>query len=78
MFIRRSRLRTLFLCMVLEFGLLAGLPMRPEEVARLVRWLAGPRAEQADPDDAAKGDGGYSRDVPPGMARRPRLGEENE
>ena len=50
------------LCAVLECGLLAGVPMRPEEIARLMRWLAGPRTEQTDPDDAAKGDGGgYSR-----------------
>jgi hypothetical protein len=57
MLIRRVRLRSLFLCMVLEFGLLAGIPMRPDEIARLMRWLAGPRIEQGDPDDAAKGDG---------------------
>lgn len=57
MFIRRSRLRSLFLCMVLEFGLMAGIPMRPDDIARLMRWLAGPRIEQASPDDAAKGDG---------------------
>ena len=43
--------------MVLEFGLLAGIPMRPDEVARLMRWLAGPRTEQRNPDEAAKGDG---------------------
>ena len=30
---------------------------RLPSLARLMRWLAGPRAEQADPDDAAKGDG---------------------
>lgn len=57
MFLRRFRLRTLFLCVVLELGLMAGIPMRPEEIARLMRWLAGPRTEQTDPDDAAKGDG---------------------
>ncbi len=56
MFIRRSRFRTLFLCVVLELGLLAGIPMRPDEIARLMRSLAGSRAEQADPDDAVKGD----------------------
>ena len=37
--------------------------MRPDEIARLMRSLAGPRAEQADPDDAAKGDDGDSRGV---------------
>ena len=56
MFLRRSRWRQLFLCLVLEFGLMAGVPMRPEEIARLMRSLAGPRAEQTNPDDAAKGE----------------------
>jgi hypothetical protein len=58
MFMRRSRFRTLFLCFVLEVGLIAGIPMRPDEIARLMRSLAGSQAEQkADPDEAAKGDG---------------------
>jgi hypothetical protein len=57
MFMRRSRLRTLFLCIALEVGLMAGVPMRPDEIARLMRALAGPRIEQTRPDGAAKGDG---------------------
>jgi len=57
MFMRRSRVRTLFLCIVLEVGLMSGLPMRPDEIARLMRALAGPRIEQTRPDEAAKGDG---------------------
>jgi hypothetical protein len=56
MFMRRSRWRSLFLCVVLEVGLVAGVPMRPEEIARLMRGLAGPRIEQSNPDDAARGD----------------------
>ena len=56
MFRRRPRWRQLFLCLVLEFGLMAGVPMRPDEIARLMRSLAGPRTEQTDPDDAAKGE----------------------
>jgi len=56
MLAKRPRWRQLFLCVVLEFGLMAGVPMRPDEIARLMRALTGPRAEQADPDDAAKGD----------------------
>lgn len=56
MFLRRSRLRSLFLCVVLEVGLMAGVPMRPDEIARLMRLLAGPKAEQTNPDDAQKGD----------------------
>ena len=57
MFMRRSRFRSLFLCVVLEVGLMAGIPMRPDEIARLMRWLSGPRSEQTDPDHASKGDG---------------------
>ena len=57
MFMRRSRFRTLFLCFALEVGLLAGVPMRPDEIARLMRALSGTQTEQSDPDHAAKGDG---------------------
>ena len=57
MFLRRSRWRSLFLCLVLEVGLMAGVPMRPDEIARLMRMMSGPRIEQSTPDDAAKGDG---------------------
>ncbi len=55
---RRSRWRSLFLCVVLELGVMSGVPMRPDEIARLMRWMAGPRVEQTDPDAATKGDGG--------------------
>lgn len=61
MFMRRSRFRSLFLCLVLEVGLMAGVPMRPDEIARLMRSLAATQVGQADPDEAAKGDG----DPPP-------------
>jgi len=45
---------------VLELGLLAGVPMRPDEIARLMRWLGQPRAERCEPDPAAVGDGPLS------------------
>ena len=57
MFMRRSRWRSLFLCVVLEVGLMAGVPMRPDEIARLMRMMSGPRVEQSAPDEAGKGDG---------------------
>jgi hypothetical protein len=53
---RRWRWRGLVLCAVLELGLLAGVPMRPDEIARLMRWLGQPRAERSDPDQAVGGD----------------------
>ena len=56
MFAKRPRWRQLFLCVVLELGLMAGVPMRPEEIARLMRALCRTAAEQANPDEAAKGD----------------------
>lgn len=56
MFMRRSRWRSLFLCIVLEVGLMAGVPMRPDEIARLMRMMSGPRVEESRPDDAARGD----------------------
>jgi len=56
MFMRRSRWRSLFLCIVLEVGLMAGVPMRPDEIARLMRLMAGPRVELSRPDEADRGD----------------------
>ena len=50
----RLRWRGLVLCAVLELGLLAGVPMRPDEIARLMRWLGQPRAERSEPDDAGR------------------------
>jgi hypothetical protein len=46
--------------MALELGLLAGVPMRPDEIARLMRWLGQPRAERSEPDQAVGGDGPLS------------------
>ena len=60
MWTRRLRWRALVLCAVLELGVLAGVPMRPDEIARLMRWLGAPRAEQANPDEAQGGDGPLS------------------
>jgi hypothetical protein len=57
---RRWHWRGLALCAVLELGLLAGVPMRPDEIARLMRWLGQPRAERTDPDEAGKGEGPVS------------------
>jgi len=57
MWMRRSRFRSLFLGLVLEFGVLAGVPMRPEELTQLLRWLSMPRIEITNPDEADQGDG---------------------
>jgi hypothetical protein len=49
-----SSWRSLLLCFVLAFGAVVGVPMRPEEIARLMRWLSGPRVEQVLPDETEK------------------------
>jgi hypothetical protein len=39
----RSRLRTLFVCFVLEFGVLSGVPMQARELEELMRQLHLPK-----------------------------------
>jgi hypothetical protein len=38
----RKRLRTTFLCMILEFAALTGVPMRPEEIEKLLHAMNQP------------------------------------
>ena len=51
-----SSWRSLLLCFVLAFGSVVGVPMRPEEIARLMRWLSAPRVEISLPDETDSGD----------------------
>jgi hypothetical protein len=39
----KQRLRTLFVCLVLEAGLMVGVPVRAEQVAEVLRSLSGPK-----------------------------------
>jgi hypothetical protein len=39
----RKRLRTLFVCLVLEFGVLSGVPMQARELEELMRQLQTPK-----------------------------------
>lgn len=48
--------RSLLLCFALGFGSVVGVPMRPEEIARLMRWLSAPRIEISLPDETDSGD----------------------
>ena len=52
-----ARLRTLLVCTVLEFGALIGMPMRPDEIARLMQTMNQPAIAHVLPDENAKGDG---------------------
>ena len=50
-----SSFRSVFLCFVLAFGSVMGVPMRPDEIARLMRWLSAPRIEMSLPDETDDG-----------------------
>jgi hypothetical protein len=57
-----SRLRVLLVCAALEMGVLAGVPMRPDEVQELMRQMNQPRWAQVLP--AEDEDGGDSPTEP--------------
>ena len=50
-----SSWRSLLLCFVLAFGSVVGVPMRPDEIARLLRMMSAPRIEMSLPDETDKG-----------------------
>lgn len=52
----KGRLRTLLCCAVLELGALAGIPMRPEQIEKLMQTLNQPKVAQTDPDYRPSGD----------------------
>jgi hypothetical protein len=52
-----QRLRTLFVCAMLEFASLSGMPMRPEQIEELTRTMNRPKLAHVLPDESAKGDG---------------------
>jgi hypothetical protein len=51
-----KRLRSILLCAVLQVGVLYGVPMRPEEIQRLMRNLSSPAAAQTLPAEREDGE----------------------
>ena len=51
-----KRLRTIFLCVALEFGVLSGVPMRPEEIRALMNQINQPKLAHVLPSDEESGD----------------------
>ena len=47
----KKRLRTIFLCAALEFGVLSGMPMRPEEIRALMDQINRPTMAHVLPTD---------------------------
>ena len=73
----KERLRTIFMCVALELGVLSGVPMRPEEIRSLMNQINQPKLAHTLPTDDQRGDD------PPTNSRRCRgsakfLGECNE
>ncbi len=52
----KKRLRTIFLCAALEVGVLAGVPMRPEEIRALMDQMNQPKVAHVLPSDDDSGD----------------------
>jgi hypothetical protein len=52
-----QRLRTLFVCAMLEFASLSGMPMRPEQIEELTRKMNRPKLAHALPEEHAQGEG---------------------
>jgi hypothetical protein len=52
----RKRLRTLFVCLVLEFGVLSGVPMQARELEELMRQLHTPKIAHELPSEEEGGD----------------------
>lgn len=61
-----SRLRTFLVCAMLEYAAFLGVPMRPEEIAKLMRTMNQPTIAHTTPDASESGD-----DVEP-SAQTPR------
>jgi len=53
----RARLRTVFVCCVLEFGALIGLPMRVEEIEELMHTMNQPKIAHTIPVERDSSDG---------------------
>ncbi len=68
----KTKLRVLLACVALEAGVLAGVPMRPEEIRDLMHQMNQPtlahvlpsEEDSGDGDDVRDGDGDRDRDEP--------------
>ena len=51
----KTRLRTIFMCLALELGVLGGVPMRPEEIRSLMHQINQPKLAHVLPADDQNG-----------------------
>ncbi len=53
----KKRLRTIFLCVALELGVMSGVPMRPEEIRALMNQINQPKLAHVLPSEEEDGNG---------------------
>lgn len=51
-----KRLRELLVCLTLEMGVVAGVPMRPDEIQELMHQLNQPKVAHVLPSESDEGD----------------------
>ena len=51
-----EKLRTIFVCLTLEVGVLFGVPMKPEEIQKLLREMNQPTMAQTLPQEEDTGE----------------------
>ena len=51
-----SRLRVVFVCAALQFGVFSGVPMRPEQIQELMHQMNQPKLAHVLPADEGGGD----------------------
>ena len=56
----RQRLRTIFLCAAIEFAVLSGVPMRPEEIRELMQTMNQPKVVHTLPEEQETGNETHS------------------
>ena len=59
----RHRLRTIFVCVMLEWAAFGGAAMRPEEIEELMRTMNKPKLAHVIPDESDQGDGNGTKDM---------------
>jgi hypothetical protein len=52
----RERLRTVLLCCALQMGVIAGVPMRPEQIRELMQTMNVPKVVHVLPAEGDSGD----------------------
>ena len=57
-----KRVRTVLVCVALEFGVLSGVPMRPEQIRELLNQLNLPKLAHMLPGEDESGNGANSKE----------------